>query len=352
MAEVELLLACRGSGPEHGLARARRGGAGWVIELLAEQAQLSALARHPLLPVVYGVAGQQEGRILGWRVAQRPTLLFDESSGGAQPCHLAVAPDGRLLVAVNYDSAVITAWPLRTDGGLAGAPVLRQLVGDGPDPDRQAQAHPHQVVFGPGYVIVVDLGADLIRLFAADAQLPPLGEVPTPPGSGPRHLVVLADGRVAVAAELSAEILLGRLDPQDPDWARHPSGHPSGHPCGHPTEHPGHPGERDVRTYPSEIVRHPSLPLVYLANRGRDTIATFAIGEAGPTLLAEIPAGVAWTQHLLVCADELLVAGERSDQLAVFALRDGLPSTGPNAVPGPVPCPAPCWITLDPTTSL
>lgn len=344
MNEVDLLLACRGSGPDHGLTRARRQGARWAIELLAEQAQLSALARHPALPVVYGVAGQQDGRILGWRVAQQASVMFDEPSGGAGPCHLAVAPDGQMLIAVNYDSATLAAWQLRADGGLAGAPVVRQLDGCGPDPDRQANAHPHQVVFGPEHVIVVDLGADLIRLFAPDAQLTPLAQVPTPPGSGPRHLVLLADGRVAVAAELSAEILLGRLDPHDPGWRRHPSGHLTGTAdC---------PGEPEVRTYPSEIARHPTKPLVYLANRGRDTVATFDVAGAGPTLLVETPAGVAWTQHLLARTDELLVAGERSDQLAVLPLRDGLPSPGLTTAPGPVPCPAPCWITLDPSTSL
>ncbi|KAF2218246.1 3-carboxymuconate cyclase-like protein-like protein [Elsinoe ampelina] len=63
--------------------------------------------------------------------------------------------------------------------------------GPGPDPDRQDAPHPHQVILDPteSFIIVPDLGSDLLRIFAIneDATLTPATPYRVVPGSGPRH---------------------------------------------------------------------------------------------------------------------------------------------------------------------
>ncbi|KAK7721420.1 hypothetical protein SLS64_001716 [Diaporthe eres] len=79
------------------------------------------------------------------------------------------------------------------------APVQAEtytLDAPGPNPERQDAPHPHQALLDPTgqYLLVPDLGSDVIRLYSVDegglsfTELEPLAAVP---GSGPRHGVFL-----------------------------------------------------------------------------------------------------------------------------------------------------------------
>lgn len=66
------------------------------------------------------------------------------------------------------------------------------MDGPGAVPSRQDAPHPHQVILDPTgqFIIVPDLGADLIRIHKIDKSTGRLTECPSakpPPGSGPRH---------------------------------------------------------------------------------------------------------------------------------------------------------------------
>lgn len=66
------------------------------------------------------------------------------------------------------------------------------LSAPGTNPDRQDAPHPHEALIDPtdSFVVVPDLGADLIRVFTIDPKTTLLKEstpFSTPPGSGPRH---------------------------------------------------------------------------------------------------------------------------------------------------------------------
>lgn len=67
------------------------------------------------------------------------------------------------------------------------------LDGPGPDPSRQDASHPHQAVLDPtgSFILVPDLGADLVRVFAVGdgVSVEMLEPLAVEPGSGPRHLV-------------------------------------------------------------------------------------------------------------------------------------------------------------------
>lgn len=357
---MAVLVATRGTGPEHGLCVLDLA-APAPARLLAKAPSLAAVAVHPALPIVYAVG--EPGLLWWWRLARdaRGQWYVDSpgraaaSDGavqrggmerpggpiptrGIEPCHVAVSPDGALLVVTNYGSGSVSAWVLDADGEPTSPTTVRELEpprpAPGPDPERQEASHPHQAVFTSHGILVVDLGADRIVSLGAGVGLPVQAAWALPAGSGPRHLVELPDGRLAVSAELSAQLLVGRLGG---DWHALP--------CGDPTRPPVSAADgldaARVRTYPGDVARSPDGRHVYLANRGRDTIATFAVDGDEPLLLAEASAGVTWVQHLLVRGDRLLVAGERGGGIAELALRDGVAGE----VLGLTPAAGACWLT-------
>ena len=320
----EVYVAGNGSGPEFGLYRFQLRDRAWTGTQLAEVAALSALAQHPTSPVVYGVSGTpgEEGRLRAWRVDGAATALADVATGGSEPCHLAVDPAGRWLVVANYESGSLAVWTLAEDGTPVGDASLLQLSGSSVDPDRQTTAHPHQVVLDGDVTYVVDLGADVVRVFTVDSSrdsadvLTSLREVPVPSGTGPRHLVRLPDGRAAISGELLSSVLVGRLGASSVDWSVASS-----------TQRGARPGPPYERNYPSDITCSPDQRLVYLANRGHDSVSTFDVASGQPVLVGEVDAGGRWPQHLVVSGEDLLVAARDSSVVSALSLDDGVPTT-------------------------
>lgn len=69
----------------------------------------------------------------------------------------------------------------------------------GPNPSRQEAPHPHQALVDPtdSFILVPDLGADLVRVFSIDKKTSELREsvsFAAPSGSGPRHGSFLVSG--------------------------------------------------------------------------------------------------------------------------------------------------------------
>ncbi len=68
-----------------------------------------------------------------------------------------------------------------------------------PVPDRQEVPHPHEAILDPTgqFLIVPDLGADLVRIFHVNAtslKWTPVAPIVAPPGSGPRHAAFIVAG--------------------------------------------------------------------------------------------------------------------------------------------------------------
>lgn len=342
---TSLLVAGAGTarGPR-GLFRFTNEGTRWAGGLLAPAADLSALAAHPHLRVVYGVAGDDTGLIHAWRLgADRAHQLNSALSGGVTPCHVSVDPAGVTLVVCNYSSANVTAFALLADGSIGQQTQSIRLEGSSIDPERQAEPHPHQATFSENgtALIVADLGADALHIFdykSAYHWFDRRGLFPTPPGTGPRHMAISRDGAIiAVSAELAGTVLLssGALCGDSTSWEVTPS-----------TGGRGRASTRPDDNYPGDIQLSPTERVVYLANRGYDTIAVVdAVGSSGR--LAEVDAGVEWPQHLFVSSDELIIAGSGSSTVAAISLE---PLTGMPIGEARVlfECPRPVWMIADP----
>jgi 6-phosphogluconolactonase len=337
----ELYIAGHGSGSEFGLYRFHVRDGAWMGAQLAEVPALSALAGHPSAPVVYGVSGTpEEGWLHAWRVDEAATPIAQVPTGGREPCHLAVDPQGRWLVVANYATSSLAVWGLADDGSVLGDAHLLMLPGSSVDPDRQAAAHPHQVILDGHAAYAVDLGADVVHVLTVhssrDARevLTPLRDVAVPRGTGPRHLVRLRDGLVAISGELLSTVLAGRLGTSEAQWSVVPS------------TYRGTPFESGYdRNYPSDIAASPDQRLVYVANRGHNSVSTFDVASGQPVLVGEIDAGGRWPQHLMVCGDDLLVAARDSSRVCALSLDDGVPTTSRVLFE----CPGATWLLAGPT---
>lgn len=283
----------------------------------------SFLARHPRLPVLYAVNELPDGQVSAFRVGADGDLspLGTRPTGGAEPCHLAVVPDGSHLVVANYGGGSVTVFPLDPDGVPGERSDLVQHEGHGPDRERQERAHAHMVNPDPdrGPLLAVDLGTDSIYRYDLDASsgrlVPRAPRVRTAAGVGPRHLARHPDGRRCwVAGELDGSVTAYELTG---DGALHQRGRVEA-------------SDRTGPVQPSEIAVGPDGRFLYVANRGVGTVAVFAVAGELPELVAEVDTGGEWPRHFALAGEHLYVADERADMIRVLRVDVG---TG---VPAPV----------------
>lgn len=295
----------------------------------------SFLARHPALPVLYAVNELSTGEVSAWRVAPDGglTALGAQLSGGVEPCHLAVAPDGRHLFVANYGDGSVAVLPLDPQGVPGERTDLVQHEGHGADPERQDRAHGHMVSPDPGSgpLLAVDLGTDSVYRYDLDAAtgrlVPRAPRVRTHAGTGPRHLARHPDGaRCYLAGELDASVTAYELTA---DGALHQRGRVDA-------------SERAGHVQPSEIAVGPDGRFLYVANRGVGTVSVFSLAGQLPELVAEVDTGGEWPRHFALIGAHLYVADERADMVRVFRVD---PATGvPAPVGEPVPLPSPTCV--------
>lgn len=268
----------------------------------------SFVVRHPTLPVLYAVTELDEGEVSAFALEPDgdPRLFSGpRSSGGSYPCHAAVDPDGRRLFVANYGSGSVAAIDLDS-GGALGALHVSQHSGHGRDPDRQEGPHAHMAVPDEGGVLAVDLGTDTLYRHPVDEATGRLldGEVLVQfqPGTGPRHLARDHTGRLHVSGELSATVTT--LEPDNGGW-RAAAVVPS---------------TTAGRAQPSGIVVSHDGRFLYVANRGTDTIAVFALDGERPTMVGEVSCGGSWPRDIVQIGQFLYAANERSHTVVAFRL--------------------------------
>ncbi|MER7458453.1 lactonase family protein [Micromonospora sp. NPDC126480] len=327
-------------GRGEGIVAARRdpdSGALTPLGTVAVTPAPSFLARHPRLPVLYAVNELTDGAISAFRVAPDGSLtaFATRPTGGAEPCHLAVAADGGHLFVANYGGGSVTVFPLDGQGAPGERSDLVRHEGHGPDPDRQDAAHAHMV--NPdrdgGPLLAVDLGTDSVYRYDLDAatgRLVPRGpRVRTAAGAGPRHLARHPDGRRCwLVGELDGSVVAYEVTA---DGALHQHGRVEA-------------SERSGHVQPSEIAVGPDGRFLYVANRGVGTIAVFAIDGVLPVHVAEVDTGGEWPRHFALGGSHLYVADERADMIRVFGID---PATGvPTPLGEPVVVPSPTCVLL------
>ncbi|KAF6524512.1 hypothetical protein HZS61_013011 [Fusarium oxysporum f. sp. conglutinans] len=98
------------------------------------------------------------------------------------------------LAVAHYGGSAFTTWDIQDPANLTSLNVQQFSISEpGPDPSRQEASHPHAAVVDPSkrFVLVPDLGADLIHIYGVgfgDLGLSKLDPLVVAPGSGPRHI--------------------------------------------------------------------------------------------------------------------------------------------------------------------
>lgn len=291
--------------------------------LIAEAKGASWVALHPEGRVIYATGEGKEGRVLAFRLAGdgKAEPINGESSGGGGPCHLAVDPSGRVLLAANYGTGSVTSLPLRPDGSIGPVSSVIQHAGSGANERRQKGPHAHGVHLAPsGLVYVPDLGADRVFIHRVHAEAGRIDRDAAPaaaasPGAGPRHLDFHPSGRFAyVCNELDLTVTAYEVEPTTGSLkALHSL----------PTLPEGA-GRSGAST--AGIFVHPDGRSLYVSNRGHNSIAVFAVGSDGRLALLQHQWGVPAKPRgfgISPCGKWLVCAGQDSGTLRTYAIAAG-----------------------------
>lgn len=351
---------------------------------VAEAASPSWLARHPALDVVYA-ALEGSGAVQAFARTGESALaaLGEPVRAGAAVCHLAVAPDGRSLIASCYGDGRVVRFGLGADGRIvpakadAAAALREALFGAGgeagageeagtgagsggeagesdavsgdagggsapagtgaaasdpyptPAGEEPRASHAHAAAFLPdGRIATTDLGFDLVRIWRpASPALALDHEVVLPRGTGPRHMVMHPSGHLHVVTEYSCEVFT-LASGVDGRWSVVSATSTS-------------PVAQVGSDFPAELARSRDGAVLYTALRGSNTIATLRVRGAGEQLepAALDDSGVEWPRHHLVYEGKLLVAGQRSGSIALLDLdeRTGIPTVIRHRTDAPTP---------------
>lgn len=247
------------------------------------------------------------------------TLLNQQLSGGAGPCHLVVDRPGKHVLVANYGSGSVSVLPIEAGGRLGKATAFVQHHGSGPNPQRQQGPHAHSINLDAAnrFAVVADLGLDKLLVYRFDPRKGTLTPNEPPavsvaPGAGPRHFAFHPNGKNAyVIDELNSTVTAFHYDGQrgilEPIQAV--STLPDGF---------------KGRNYPAEVQVHPSGKFLYGSNRGQNSIAVFTTdGKTGKLSAAGHQADKIKTPRnfgIDPTGTYLLVANQDSDSVLVFRI--------------------------------
>lgn len=319
----------------------------------APVASPSWLAQHPSLDVVYAAlegAGEVQTFVRSGESSLHP--LGPALAAGDSVCHLAVSPDGRMLIASCYGDGRVVRYGIAEDGRLVpaapdkAAALRAALFGEEhedaetdataasdpyptPTGEEPRVSHAHSAVFLPGgRIATTDLGFDLVRVWrSSGAGLAIDHEVVLPRGTGPRHMVMHPSGHLHVVTEYSCEVFT-LASARDGSWSLASATTAS-------------PIAQVGVDFPAELALSRDGQTLYTALRGSNTVSALRVRGSGEAVepLALADSGVDWPRHHLVHEGVLLVAGQRSGTVAAIDLdeRTGAPREVRHTVAAPTP---------------
>jgi 6-phosphogluconolactonase len=301
-------------------------------ELVAEVTNPAFLAIHPNGRFLYAVneiarfQDQPGGSVSAFAIDRSSgglTLLNEESTRGAGPCHLTVDPFGRAVLVANYGGGSVAALPIHEDGRLGPATAFIQHTGSSVNAQRQKAPHAHGIYTDAAnrFAFVPDLGIDQILVYRWDPEQTSLQPHDPPgtavaPGSGPRHFTFHPRGHFAyVLNELLSTVTAFHYDTARGTLQE--------------LQTLGTlPEDFSGNSTTAEIEVHPSGQFLYASNRGHDSLAIFRIGTTGQlALVGHEPTQGRTPRNFSIdpSGHWLLAANQDSDNVVVFRID---PETG------------------------
>jgi 6-phosphogluconolactonase len=285
--------------------------------------------------------GKSSGAVTSYsldRKSGKLTQLNQVPSGGADPCYISFDNTGKYALVANYTGGSVATFPISSDGRLGPASAFVQHTGSGPNRERQEGPHAHYIATSADnrFAFVVDLGLDEVVIYRFNSTTgsltpnnPPF--VKLDPGSGPRHLAFHPNGKFAyVLSEVKSTVTAFAYDAKNGSFTTLQTLSTI-------------PSDFTAHNDTAEIVVHPSGKFLYASNRGRDSIAVFAIDAGKGTLT---PAGDFSTKGktprnfaLDPTGNFLLAANQESNNIVVFRIDRATGALTPAGQVADVPAP-------------
>jgi 6-phosphogluconolactonase len=230
---------------------------------------------------------------------------------------VSVDGKGRAALVANYDSGSIALLPIDERGALGAPSIVVQHTGHGPNGDRQAAPHAHCILAHPRnrFAFAADLGTDRVLVYELDVTRGTLhhrgsGDASMHPGAGPRHIAFHpALPFLFVTNELDSTVATLRFDREA--GALTLLSVTSTLPIGWQGEN-----------YPADVHVAPAGDVVYVSNRGHDSIAVFSINRStGALKLRETTStNGSWPRNFAVDASDrwVVVANQKSNSIIVL----------------------------------
>jgi len=245
------------------------------LGLMAEAAQPAHLWVAPNRKTLYAVNWETNGGVSAYHIDPKSgalTFLNKTSSHGALPNQVVVDPSGRVAVTVNFASGSLAAYKLEPDGKLGEAFYVDQHTGQ-PLSSKQTGPKQHGIQFSKDgkFLFIADLGLDRVYSYRFDAAAPSITPfdppyVNTHAGAGPRRIQMSPDGRfLYVDHETDSEISVFAID---------------GGKLKEIQVIGTVPDEAKAHNTTAEIIISDDGRHLYVANRGNDSIAIFAIDHS------------------------------------------------------------------------
>jgi hypothetical protein len=179
-------------------------------------ASVTALAMHPLLPVLYAagdmVPGQSlpHGNIEVFQIDLNSSRLRSiarvaMSLSATGPRSLTVSPDGTYLLVASASGGIWNAFPLDANGIPAPTPIARKEIGSNAAHPGHAAAHPHSILYPANarFAIATDTGSNQISLIEPTAQeIAVHARYRAAPSAGPAQAAVCADRSCLLVANI------------------------------------------------------------------------------------------------------------------------------------------------------
>jgi 6-phosphogluconolactonase len=246
-------------------------------ELAAEMGSPSFVAIHPNGKFLYAVGegnSKDGGPVVAFALDAKTgqlAKLNEGKSGGPGPCFISVHPKGTHVIVANYGGGSTAVFSLGADGKIIERTAFVQHQGTGKDKGRQEKAHAHCAFFDRARprAYTVDLGIDRVKVFAFDAAKGTLNDdaaddIPTPPGSGPRHITFASDGKFAyVCGELDSTVNTIEFMEKG----------------GRVVQSLSTLSKPVKNNSTAECILSPSGKFVYVSNRVGDNVAVFRVGD-------------------------------------------------------------------------
>lgn len=177
-----------------------------------------------------------------------------------------------------YDDSTVIMYELESDGRVGRIRDLAVLTGHGRDPNSsgqagghgQASAHAHCVTVDPSgrFVLVGDKGTDRILVYRLAEGLELASVHQLPDETGPRHIAFDPMSLHAfVTCEFSSELASFAFDVESGELRLLDRTSTLEHPL--------------AGNEPADVRVHPRGDLVYVNNRGEDSVAWFRVGHGG-----------------------------------------------------------------------